>query len=345
MTNKQQNNLMSLYADKEPNWCNVDYNYDHFVEHIIRAAQLSNFCIIIHNKDKIDHIINLPDCWSVSNFKECNEYELFGEDVGKHYENLRLQSLSENARKASLLLFQDRQFEFACEPLSTNSAPNTIITSIIEKTAEFQQQKVMQTLLREVSHRSKNMLAIVQSLASQTAKHCKDLPNFLEKFRGRIYSISGSQDLITVSGWQGARFYQLAAAQLNQYFENKNTVLSITGDDIVFDPNEALHLGLGFHELVVNSITFGALNSNESTILLSSTFDKNEDQIKIKWHETLPSKKMQYNQNSIVRVDPQNRFGSNLLEHVLPMAVGGEAEYKIEEDQILYQLTFKRKIS
>ncbi|MCR2327014.1 hypothetical protein NSR98_25480, partial [Salmonella enterica] len=84
-----------------------------------------------------------------------------------------------------------------------------IVTTAVEISELKHREQVLKILLREVSHRSKNLLAIIQSIAMQTARFSGSVDQFLQKFRGRLYSLSNSQDLVTDSNWHGAAFREL----------------------------------------------------------------------------------------------------------------------------------------
>ena len=117
----------------------------------------------------------------------------------------------------------------------------------------------MVSLMREVSHRSKNLLAIVLSIAAQTASHAGNIDDFLTKFRGRIQALAWTQDLVTESNWQGTSFQRLVLAQLAQGRGEPPQGIALDGDNPTLGPNAALHVGLAMHELVTNAAAHGAL--------------------------------------------------------------------------------------
>lgn len=106
-----------------------------------------------------------------------------------------------------------------------------LVTTAIEISELKRREQVLKTLLREVSHRSKNLLAIVQSIASQTARFTDSIDDFLLKFRGRIQSLSYSQDLVTDSNWRGALFRDLVHSQVEKYIDVNDERLTIEGDN------------------------------------------------------------------------------------------------------------------
>ena len=73
----------------------------------------------------------------------------------------------------------------------------------------------LQALLREVNHRAKNMLAVVQSIARQTvAASPKD---FLERFSERVQALATSQDLLVKADWKGVELAKLVRRQLAHF--------------------------------------------------------------------------------------------------------------------------------
>ncbi|TGU42030.1 histidine kinase, partial [bacterium M00.F.Ca.ET.146.01.1.1] len=84
-----------------------------------------------------------------------------------------------------------------------------VVTTMVETTEQKRREQTLKTLLREVSHRSKNLLAIIQSIATQTGRYSETLGDFLTRFRGRLQSLASSQDLVTSSNWRGAALREL----------------------------------------------------------------------------------------------------------------------------------------
>ncbi len=111
-----------------------------------------------------------------------------------------------------------------------------IIGTSLEITEQKRREDTLKTLLREVSHRSKNLLAIIQSLASQTARHSLTVPEFLIRFRGRIQSLSSSQDIVTDTDWRGADLFGLITLQVSATRPMGWTRSSSTGSMCICPP-------------------------------------------------------------------------------------------------------------
>lgn len=209
-----------------------------------------------------------------------------------------------------------------------------LVTTILEISELKRREQVLKTLLREVSHRSKNLLAIVQSIAAQTARFTDTIDDFLPKFRGRIQSLSYSQDLVTDSNWRGALFRELVHSQVEKYIDLNDRRISVEGDNPYLFPGAALHIGLALHELVVNSTSFGGLSTPSGHVKISTTVTQRDDDTEwllFRWEETNPV---------ITDIHEHGpRFGSAVLQRIVPAAVNGDAQYQLDSSGAVYSLT------
>lgn len=214
---------------------------------------------------------------------------------------------------------------------SDDTGVTTIITDITE---ERGREAAMVALLREVSHRSKNLLAIVQSVAMQTALHSGGIDDFLPKFRGRLHALSSTQDLVTESNWRGTFLQTLVTSQLTRIGHAALANMRITGDNPLLGPNASLHIGLAIHELGANAVLHGALSEGSAgNVWVDAHFDHQTGQrpdLIIEWQETgIDASK--------ARNEP--RFGSLVLERIVPLSVGGTGRFTITGDSLRYTLT------
>ena len=125
-----------------------------------------------------------------------------------------------------------------------------IITTAVETTEQKRREQTLRVLLREVSHRSRNLLAIIQSIATQTGRYSSTIEGFLTRFRGRLQSLASSQDLVTSSNWRGADLGDLVLEQVARYSATPRSAVRLEGERPWLNPNAALHVGLALHELV-----------------------------------------------------------------------------------------------
>ena len=206
-----------------------------------------------------------------------------------------------------------------------------LVTTIVEVTERKQREQTLRTLLREVSHRSKNLLAIIQSIATQTGRYSSTVDVFLDRFRGRLQSLASSQDLVTSSNWRGAMLRELVDGQMARFRDNADGSVIFSGDDVYLNPNAALHIGLALHELVVNSMSHGALANPHGRATLTSAITQLEDAtptLVLTWSEPTDARELQ----------GAKRFGSVALERVVPHSLDGKAAFRFGDDHLDYRL-------
>jgi two-component sensor histidine kinase len=211
-----------------------------------------------------------------------------------------------------------------------------IITTVVETTEQKRREQTLRVLLREVSHRSRNLLAIIQSIATQTGRYSSTVDGFLARFRGRLQSLASSQDLVTSSNWRGADLGDLVLEQVARYSETPHAAVRLEGERPWLNPNAALHVGLALHELVANSVSYGALSKSGRNVTLSARLEPDaagQASLVLTWREAVdPS-------GSIAEPGlREKRFGGVALERIVPASLDGSASLKIEDGVLEYRL-------
>jgi len=142
----------------------------------------------------------------------------------------------------------------------------------------------IELLLQEVNHRSKNMLAIVQSLARRTDI---DRPDFIERLERRIHGLSANQDLLVRRAWSAVPVQEMIDAQLRSLADAKGQ-LECTGPDVLLSPGATEALAMALHELATNAIKYGALSVAEGRVAIRWTVDGagEEARFAMSWSES-----------------------------------------------------------
>lgn len=213
-----------------------------------------------------------------------------------------------------------------------------VFTTIIDIDDLKYRETVLKTLLRELSHRSKNLLAIIQSVASQTARHSQGLEDFLLAFRNRVQSMAQSQDLVTASDWRGAELFTLTRSQLQPLIGDLPSGFSLVGEDAYLYPNAALHLGLALHELTIDSLARGALGPAGGSVELSAENHRDENDVSeliLTWRETFATPQDTPETTSKTK----NGFSGTVLSRIVPQALSASVRHEIEPGRMIYQLT------
>ena len=201
-----------------------------------------------------------------------------------------------------------------------------LVTTMVEVTDRKRREQTLRTLLREVSHRSKNLLAIIQSIATQTGRTASGIDSFLDRFRGRLHSLASSQDLVTSSNWRGAMLSELVEGQVGRFREDDDGSVRFEGVDVHLNPNAALHIGLALHELVVNSMSHGALSRPSGRVDLTSGLEERDEDgspfLILTWTE----------RTTVADGTPgERRFGSVALERVVPLSLDGVERVRLAD--------------
>jgi two-component sensor histidine kinase len=208
-----------------------------------------------------------------------------------------------------------------------------IVTTAVDRTESRRREQTLRALLREVSHRSMNLLAIIQSIATQTGRYSGTIDNFLSRFHGRLQSLASSQDLVTSSNWRGADLKELVVGQVARYSSQTGNSVLFEGVNPYLNPNAALHIGLAMHELAVNSVSYGALARPGGVVTVSAQLEAQPPgppTLQLVWTELV---------GSAIDGEPrQKRFGSVALERVIPRSINGAATLAIEGNRLQYRL-------
>lgn len=296
-------------------------------------------CFMLENAQRdIIYLANLPKPWAFVAPGVPTLGTVFGPEIAERLTRAKDGLARRGDRAVIEAMAGDEQiFEFRIQIVQGDEAACHFLTTISDRTEERRRERLLKALLREVSHRTKNLMAIIQSLALQTARHSRSLDLFLQKFRGRLYSLSQSQDLITDSNWHGAGLFDLIRQQTEKYLAENSDHVRIEGDDAMLSPNAALHIGLALHELVINAIVHGGLLVNDTVVMVRCEIFEEADNayMRIVWEEPLVP------QGVGGGLHPREaHFGSTVLERVVPAAVNGRADYRMDNDAIRYEIAF-----
>ncbi|MCO5161851.1 MAG: PAS domain-containing protein [Mesorhizobium sp.] len=301
---------------------------------LIRALTNVNVAILAQDASLVYRWVeNPPAKWSADGLVGRVDADIFSRTVADDLTRLKQLVLADRQRRHTELEISTSEdvscFEIWLDPLrDLDGTAIGVVTTATEITEQRLREQTLRTLLREVSHRSKNLLAIIQSIAAQTGRYAGTIDQFLSRFRGRLQSLSSSQDLVTSSNWRGADLSQLVAGQVARYCAEPGRNLVMDGETPYLNPNAALHVGLALHELAVNSVSYGALSSPEGQVRIEVRPLPNGE-MELVWSEPL------------TRADAtleRKRFGTVALERVVPSSLNSSATLYSEAGRLFYRL-------
>ncbi len=194
-----------------------------------------------------------------------------------------------------------------------------LVNVVADVTSRKKKEDHIQFLMREVSHRAKNLLAVIQSIAKQTALTTSSSAEFQTKFEDRLQGIAASHDLLVEQDWHGAALSDLVKRQLAPFVDKSSSRITTQGPDVQINSGAAQAIGLALHELATNAVKYGALSVAKGSVSISWKFngaESGEPELVLNWEEiggppvVAPSRK---------------GFGSVVIAKIAPLSVSGVA--------------------
>lgn len=202
-----------------------------------------------------------------------------------------------------------------------SGAPLRVIGVVRDITERKSEEEHRETLLSEMDHRVKNVLAAVQSLATQSARRTTSTEGFISAFAGRLRAMASAHELLTATRWRGADLAHIAAAELGGLAPGQ---ARWEGPDLVLTPRAANAVSLALHELATNAVKYGALSVETGRVEVS--WERTPDGgFTLHWVES----------GGPTVAPPERRgFGSTLLDRVTGRELGGEGRVDYRPDGV-----------
>jgi two-component sensor histidine kinase len=175
-----------------------------------------------------------------------------------------------------------------------------------------------------LTHRSKNLLAIIQALAHQTARYADSIDGFLSQFTARVQALARSHDILVQEGWHGAYLADLLRSQIGPYVDQDKPQASWEGPPVRLRPEAAQSLGLALHELASNAAKYGALSAPTGRVSVQwALLAESGGGVEIIWAEQ---------GGPPVRVPQKHGFGSLVIERNLPRSLESEVDLQFRAE-------------
>ena len=252
--------------------------------------------------------------------------EILPRDSGSAVIALKREALASGQPKGTEFAFEDdsgpRWNDLHIEPLRNDAGDIVGLTcASVDVTERKESEAHLRLLMRELTHRSKNLLAVIQGMARQTARHTGSIDGFLNQFSARLQALAASHDLLVRESWHGASLRELIQSQLAAYAGGGEGRLALDGVPVALKPEAAQNLGLALHELAVNAAKFGALSVPGGRVLIDWALRDNA--IDLNWREHNGPK---------VKARRKRGFGSMVIERNLARALDAKVDITFEPD-------------
>jgi two-component sensor histidine kinase len=196
--------------------------------------------------------------------------------------------------------------------------------------ARVKSENEVRFLMREVAHRSKNQLTVIQAMLNQSAAGAENASDFADTFRKRVAGLARSTDLMIANATQGVNLAELARNQLKPFTPDDASRVRIEGPAVLLDPQASQTLGMALHELSTNATKYGAL-ANETGVV-SLVWVTAGENLNLVWRESRTT----IDREAIAA--SRKGFGSVVLERMLGMALDAKLEFIIHDDGIEWRV-------
>jgi two-component sensor histidine kinase/CheY-like chemotaxis protein len=187
--------------------------------------------------------------------------------------------------------------------------------------------ETMQILLaREVDHRARNALGVVQAIVRLA--RADTIEGYIRAVDGRIQALAHTHELLSKSRWQGADIERLISEELAPYREANARKVTLEGPSVILAPERAQAIGIVLHELATNAAKYGALSCEEGQLDVRWTNSKGV--LTLNWKELGCSG---------IAAPTRRGFGTKIITSSLHQGNGGEARFDWQPTGLHFTLT------
>lgn len=200
---------------------------------------------------------------------------------------------------------------------------------VVDITERKRSEEAIRLLLREVNHRAKNLLGLVQAVARHTV--ASNGTEFASRFSERLQSLAASQDLLVKSEWTGVALAELVNAQLAHFKDLIGNRVQLDGPPVMVTAAAAQTIGMAVHELATNAGKYGALSNATGRIMMAwSLADGADGQVfRMTWDES---------GGPAVEKPARQGFGSIVISTIVRMGLSADVVVSYPESGLCWRL-------
>jgi PAS domain S-box-containing protein len=199
-------------------------------------------------------------------------------------------------------------------------------------------QDRQQVLLSELQHRTRNLLALVQSIARQTHKSSASMEDFFRQFETRLGALSRVQAVLARTDQGPIDLQQIVRAELEAHGAGDEA--QVWGPPVELAPNPAQALALALHELATNAAKYGALQQPPAGLSVNWHLRQNESDtyVILEWRENGVS------MPAVPAAERRKGYGRELIERALPYQLNATTSLEFTDDgvQCIIELPLER---
>jgi two-component sensor histidine kinase len=197
------------------------------------------------------------------------------------------------------------------------------------------QAEQTEILSRELSHRIKNIFAVISGLIGLSARQAPEAKAFANDLRQRVSALGRAHEFARPHSEEsrmtieGSTLFGILREMLHPYPALADGRISFTGDDVPIDDRGATPLALVFHELATNAAKYGGLSTADGRIDITS--ERQGDDLVVKWAER--------GGPPVSGVPSRSGFGSRLVDMSVIQQLNGSIERRWGTEGLTVTLT------
>lgn len=273
--------------------------------------------IILFNDEAARHFRRAPD-----DVIGCNLWETFPRaretGLGQLFERT-MQSRQAIRSETESVVFRGRWLAYRLFPLGDGIG--VVFRDITDRRSAEAQRDL---LIKELEHRIKNTLTMVQSIADQTFRNSGLDPSIQRTFAARLVSLSNVHAVLTQRSWDSADLHELVAAAVGPHRSPEKDRFEIQGPILRLGPMAAVALSMAVHELCTNAIKYGALTADSGRVEIAWTVD--QGRLRWVWREL---------GGPAVAIPERTGFGSRMIERSLAAQLSANVKIAYEPSGLI----------
>ena len=225
-------------------------------------------------------------------------------------------------------------FTFCYSPIRDEQGQvRGLMDTVIESTKKVEAEKRSRFLNSELTHRGKNMLAVVSAIVTQTMRANRSRLESADLLRQRINALAQVQSLLAGTYLNEAPIQSVIEAALSPFRSERNP-FHLEGPSLQLASRQSLSLALAINELATNAMKYGALRSEAGSVSIRWTAGRpaSDDQFHLSWIEEGGPK---------VSKPSRTGFGSIIVKSVIAQDFNGTSQIRFDESGLRFDLSTK----
>lgn len=222
-----------------------------------------------------------------------------------------------------------KQVAFREDPATGAPKLYSGLAAVLDVTAQKKSEEHVHFLLHELSHRSRNLMSIIQSIARQSARSGPER-EFADRFSERIRSLARSQELMVRNSDKPVSLSKIVSFHLSPFIDDETDRVRVSGPEVALRPTVAQAIGMALHELATNATKYGALGSETGMIeILWSVTNHDTPLLQIHWAERGGPE---------VKTPTRSGFGQMVMKDLVAATTGGKTVLDYHPAGVKWQL-------